>query len=142
MIRTAQGSHLRAALLAMAMLAAALVALAGARLAQAAFPDEALPDGHGPIAFEKDGDIWVATKMHLANLTPDTPHSSEVEPAVSPDGRWPTCSPARRSKSPKIGWPTISPPGHPTVIGSATNRPTTPPLHTRASSWQTSRASE
>jgi tricorn protease len=89
MIRTAaHDSHLRAALLAMAMLAAALVALASARPAQAALPDEAFPNGHGPIAFEKDGDIWVATRMHLANLTPNTADSKEVDPAVSPDGRY------------------------------------------------------
>jgi WD40-like Beta Propeller Repeat len=69
------------------MLATTLVALAGARPAQAAFPDEALPVNHGPIAFEKDGDIWAVTRMRLANLTPNTPDSNEVGPAVSPDDR-------------------------------------------------------
>ena len=72
----------------LAVLVAVLMALADARPAQAAFPDEAFPDGHGPIAFEKNGDIWVASKMHLANLTPNTPDSKEVDPAVSPDGRY------------------------------------------------------
>jgi len=72
----------------MAVLAAVVVALAGARPAQAAFPDEAFPAGHGSIAFEKDGDIWVASKMHLAKLTPNTPNSNEVGPVVSPDGRY------------------------------------------------------
>ena len=88
MISTAHDSRLRAALLAMAVLAAVVVPLAGARPAQAVFPDEAFPAGHGPIAFEKDGDIWVASKMHLANLTPNTADSKEVDPAVSPDGRY------------------------------------------------------
>jgi WD40-like Beta Propeller Repeat len=88
MFRTTHGDHLRATLLAMAMLAATLVALAGAKPAHAAFPDEAFPDAHNPVGFEKDGDIWVATKMHLANLTPDTAAYTDVEPAVSPDGRY------------------------------------------------------
>ena len=52
------------------MLLAAIVALAGAKPAETAFPEEAFPSNHSPIAFEKDGDIWVASKMHLANLTP------------------------------------------------------------------------
>jgi hypothetical protein len=88
MIGTAHDSNLRAALIVMAMLAAAMVALAGAKPAQAAFLDEVFPDGHGPIAFEKEGDIWVATRMHLANLTPDTANSREVDPAGSLDGRY------------------------------------------------------
>jgi tricorn protease len=72
----------------MAMLAATLVALAGAKPAQAAFLDEAFPDGHDPTAFEKDGDIWVATKMHLTNLTLNAAAFIDVDPAVSPDGRY------------------------------------------------------
>ena len=89
MIRTAaHDSHFRAALLAMAVLVAVMVALASARPAQAALPEEAFPDGHGPIAFVKDGDIWVASRMHLANLTPNTADSKEVDPAVSPDGSY------------------------------------------------------
>jgi tricorn protease len=87
MISTAHDSRLRAALLAMAVLVAVMVAMAGARPAQAAFPDEAFPAAHGPIAFAKGGDIWVASRMHLANLTPNTADSTEVDPVVSPDGR-------------------------------------------------------
>ena len=70
----------------MAMLAAMLVALAGAKPAEAALAG--FPEGHGPIAFEKDGDIWVATKMHLANLTPNSATFIDVDPAVSPDGKY------------------------------------------------------
>ena len=62
-----------------------LAALVAAKPAEAALPDEAFPDGHGPIAFEKDGDIWVASKMHIGNLTPGTA-STETDPSVSPDG--------------------------------------------------------
>jgi dipeptidyl aminopeptidase/acylaminoacyl peptidase len=69
-----------------AMLAVVLVALAGAKPAQAAFAE--FPQGDGPIAFERDGDIWVASIMHLANLTPTTSDSNEVDPSVSPDGRY------------------------------------------------------
>jgi tricorn protease len=87
MIRTTRVDHLRVGLLKLAMFAA-LVAFAGVRPAQAAFPDEAFPDGHGPIAFENDGDIWVASKMHLANLTLDSTDSKEADPVVSPDGRY------------------------------------------------------
>jgi dipeptidyl aminopeptidase/acylaminoacyl peptidase len=87
MISTGHYSRLRAALLAMAVLVAVVVAMAGARPAQAAFPDEAFPAGHGPIAFAKGGDIWVASRMHLANLTLNTADSTEVDPVVSPDGR-------------------------------------------------------
>ncbi len=76
MFRTAAGDHLRVALVAMAVLAAVLVALAEAKFA-------GFPEGHDPIAFEKDGDIWVA-----ANLTPNTAHSNDVDPVVSPDGRY------------------------------------------------------
>jgi dipeptidyl aminopeptidase/acylaminoacyl peptidase len=32
--------------------------------------------------------FWVASIMHLANLTPNTAHSNDVDPAVSPDGRY------------------------------------------------------
>lgn len=73
-----------------AVLVALLMALAGARPAQAAFPDEALPVNHGPIAFEKDGDIWLVTRMRLANLTLNTPNSNEGAPVVSPDDRYVT----------------------------------------------------
>jgi len=62
-----------------------LAALVAAKPAEAALPDQAFPDGHGPIAFEKDGDIWVASKMHIGNLTPGTA-STETDPSVSPDG--------------------------------------------------------
>jgi hypothetical protein len=70
----------------MAGIVALLLTLAGAKPAEAALAG--FPEGHGPIAFEKDGDIWVATKMHLANLTPNTADSNDVDPAVSPDGRY------------------------------------------------------
>jgi hypothetical protein len=64
-----------------AVLVALLMVLAGPRLAQAAFPDEAFPVNHGPIAFEKDGDIWLVTRMRLANLTTNTPNSDEGPPS-------------------------------------------------------------
>lgn len=80
-------SHNLEATVAIALLAA-FVALVAAKPAQAAFPDQAFPDGHNPIAFENDGDIWVASKMHLANLTPGTADSNEADPSVSPDGRY------------------------------------------------------
>ena len=86
MTKTAHGNHLRIAV-AMAMLTAMLMALTGPKPAEAALPEAAFPSGHDPIAFEKDGDIWVASKIHLANLTPNTPDSSETDPSVSPDGR-------------------------------------------------------
>jgi hypothetical protein len=87
MNRAAHSNHLRGAAAAMAaMLAVVLVALAGAKPAEAAFAE--FPEGHGPIAFENDGDIWVASIMHLANLTPNTTDSKEVDPSVSPDGRY------------------------------------------------------
>ena len=72
----------------MVVVAAALMVLVAATPAQAAFPDETFPDGHNPVAFEKDGDIWVASKMHLANLTPGTADSDEADPSVSPDGAY------------------------------------------------------
>ena len=84
MTKTAHGSYLR--VVAMAMLAAVLMMLAGAEPAEAKFAG--FPEGHDPIAFEKDGDIWVASIMHLANLTPDTSDHLDVDPAVSPDGRY------------------------------------------------------
>src|SRR5829696_191764 len=40
-----------------------------------------------PKAFEKDGDIWLASKMHVANLTPNTTAFNDEDPSVSPDGR-------------------------------------------------------
>ena len=82
MTKTAHGNHLKLAAVAMAMLAAVLV---GAKPAEAAFAG--FPEGHGAIAFEKDGDIRVATKMHLANLTPNTAEFIDIDPAVSSDGR-------------------------------------------------------
>jgi hypothetical protein len=63
-----------------AVLVALLMTLAGARPAQAAFPKEALPVNHNPIAFEKDGDIWLVTRMRLANLTPNLPNSYQGGP--------------------------------------------------------------
>ena len=83
MIKTAYGNALR--MVAMAMLATTLVALAGAKPAEAAFAG--FPEGHVPIAFENEGDIWVASKMHLVNLTPNTATFNDVDPVVSPDGR-------------------------------------------------------
>jgi dipeptidyl aminopeptidase/acylaminoacyl peptidase len=70
----------------MAAMVALLLTLATAKPAEAAFAG--FPNGRGPIAFEKEGDIWVATKMHLANLTPNTAAYADVDPAVSPDGRY------------------------------------------------------
>jgi hypothetical protein len=64
---------------------ALLLTLAGAKPAEAEFAE--FPEGHGPIAFENDGDIWVVSLMHLENLTPNTTDSNEVDPSVSPDGR-------------------------------------------------------
>lgn len=84
MTKTAHSNYLR--VIAMAMLAAVLVMFLVAKPAQAAFAE--FPEGHGPIAFENDGDIWVASVMHLANLTPDTAAYNDVDPAVSPDGRY------------------------------------------------------
>src|SRR3712207_8993208 len=72
---------------AMAVFVVLVVAMVAAKPAGAALPDEAFPNGHGLIAFEKDGDVWVASKTHLANLTPDTADSTELDAAVSPDGR-------------------------------------------------------
>jgi tricorn protease len=86
MIRKAHDAHLRGALVAMAMLAATLVALVGAKLAEA--KSASFPEGHDPIAFEHEEDIWVASIMHLVNLTPNTAHSREVDPVVSPDGKY------------------------------------------------------
>ena len=87
MNRSAHNNQLRGAAAAMAaMLAVGLVALAGAKPAEAACAKFA--EGHGPIAFENDGDIWMANVKHLANLTPDTAAHNEVDPAVSPDGRY------------------------------------------------------
>ncbi len=86
MLRTALGDHFRVALVAMAVLAAVLVALGEAKPAEAKFAG--FREGHDPIAFESDGDIWLASIMHLANLTPNTAHSNDVDPVVSPDGRY------------------------------------------------------
>ena len=85
MTKTAHSNYLRLAAMAMAMLAAVLMALAGAKPAEAALAW--YPEGHGPIAFEKEGDIWVASIMHLTNLTPDTAAYNDVDPVVAPDGR-------------------------------------------------------
>ena len=86
MIRTAHDSHLRVALIAMAMFAATLVALVGAKSAEA--KSACFAEGHDPIALEHEGDIWVASIMQLVNLTPNTAHSREVDPVVSPDGKY------------------------------------------------------
>ena len=64
-IRTAHDGHLRVALIAMAMLAATLVGLVGAKPAEA--KSACFPEGHDPIAFEHEGDIWVASIMQLVN---------------------------------------------------------------------------
>jgi WD40 repeat protein len=69
----------------MVVIVALLLALPGEKPAEAALAG--FPEGHDPIAFEKDGDIWVASKMHLENLTPNTAAYSDVDPMVSPDGR-------------------------------------------------------
>ncbi len=69
----------------MVVIVALMLALPGAKPAEASLAG--FPEGHDPIAFEKDGDIWVATKMGLANLTPNTTAYSDVDPVVSPDGR-------------------------------------------------------
>ena len=86
MIRTAHDSHLRVALIAMAMFAATLVALVGAKSAEA--KSACFAEGHDPIAFEYEGDIWVESIMQLVNLTPNTAHYREVDPVVSPDGKY------------------------------------------------------
>jgi hypothetical protein len=41
---------------------------------------------HASKAFEEDRDIWLASKNHLANLTPNTA-SNDEDPSISPDGR-------------------------------------------------------
>jgi hypothetical protein len=70
----------------MVVIVALLLALPGAKPAEAKFAG--FPEGHDPIAFEEDGDIWVASMMHLENLTPNTSAYLDVDPAVSPDGRY------------------------------------------------------
>jgi dipeptidyl aminopeptidase/acylaminoacyl peptidase len=85
MTKTAYSNFLRMAAVAMAMLAVVLVALAVAKPAEETLTQSS--KGHPPIAFEEEGDIWVATRMHPANLTPDTASYNDVDPAVSPDGR-------------------------------------------------------
>jgi dipeptidyl aminopeptidase/acylaminoacyl peptidase len=83
--KAAHGSYL--GVVSMIMLVAMVVMmLVGVKPAEAAFAD--FPEGQGPIAFEKDGDIWVASIAHLANLTPKTADSNDLDPAVSPDGRY------------------------------------------------------
>jgi Tol biopolymer transport system component len=47
-----------------------------------------LSRGHDPIAFEHGEDIWVASIMHLVNLTPNSAHSREVDPIGFPDGKY------------------------------------------------------
>jgi tricorn protease len=84
MTNTAYRNYLR--VIAIAMLAATLVALAGAKPAEAKYA--CFPEGHDPIAFKHEGDIWVASIMHLANLTSNAADSREVDPAVSPNGRY------------------------------------------------------
>jgi hypothetical protein len=84
--RTAHDAHLRVTLIAMAMFAATLVALVGAKSAEA--KSACFAEGHDPIALEHEGDIWVASIMKLVNLTPNTAHSREVDPVVSPDGKY------------------------------------------------------
>jgi WD40-like Beta Propeller Repeat len=68
------------------LIVALLLTLATAKPAEAKFAG--FPEGHAPIAFERAGDIWVASMMRLQNLTPNTAHSNDVDPVVSPDGRY------------------------------------------------------
>jgi dipeptidyl aminopeptidase/acylaminoacyl peptidase len=42
---------------------------------------------YAPRAFEKEGDVWVASKIHVANLTPNTTASNDEDPSMSPDGK-------------------------------------------------------
>ena len=70
----------------MAVILTLLLTLATAKPAEAKLAG--FPEGHAPIALERDGDIWVASIMHLANLTPNTSAHLDVDPAVSPDGRY------------------------------------------------------
>jgi Tol biopolymer transport system component len=70
----------------MIMLVAIVMMLVGVKPAEAKFAD--FPEGQGPVAFENDGDVWVASIMHLENLTTNTAHSNDLHPAVSPDGRY------------------------------------------------------
>jgi WD40-like Beta Propeller Repeat len=84
MTKTARGNYL--GVVAMAMLAAVLMMLAGAKPAEAKVAG--FPEGHDPIAFEKEVDIWVASIMHLENLTPKTSAYLDVDPAVSHNGRY------------------------------------------------------
>jgi dipeptidyl aminopeptidase/acylaminoacyl peptidase len=76
--------QLASAVVLMAGIVTLLLIAATAKPAEAAFAG--YPEGHGPIAFEDDGDIWVASIMHLENLTPNTSAYLDVDPAVSPDG--------------------------------------------------------
>ena len=85
MTKTAYGNYFKMVVVAVAVLAVMLVVLARAKPAEETLAES--PRGHIPIAFEEEGDIWVATKMRPANLTPDTANSNDVEPSVSPDGR-------------------------------------------------------
>ena len=88
MIRTAaHDSHLRAGPPAMAMPAAGVGGLSECETGTGGAPDEAFPNGHGPIAFEKDGDIWAATRTHPAHVLPTELTPRKWDPAVSPDGR-------------------------------------------------------
>jgi dipeptidyl aminopeptidase/acylaminoacyl peptidase len=85
MTKTARGMYFMLAAIAMVLLALVFVVLARAKPAEDA---QAGSQGeHALIAFEEVGDIWVVTKMHPANLTPDTASYNDVDPAVSPDGR-------------------------------------------------------
>jgi dipeptidyl aminopeptidase/acylaminoacyl peptidase len=84
MTKTAHSNYL--GVVTMTMLAAVLMMLAGTKPAEAKVAG--FPEGDDPIAFGKEGDIWVASIMHLENLTPDTAAYSDVDPSVSPDGRY------------------------------------------------------
>jgi dipeptidyl aminopeptidase/acylaminoacyl peptidase len=91
MNRSAHSNHLRGAAAAMAaMLAVVLVAVlvAPVKAKPAGAASAKFLEAHGPIAFERDGDIWVATMMDVANLTPKTAAFTDTDPAVSPDGKY------------------------------------------------------
>jgi dipeptidyl aminopeptidase/acylaminoacyl peptidase len=96
MNKTIGGHYIRpkvvTALLALLLLLALVVAVESARTtfpgAKGKEPQQvASSERYVPKAFEKDGDIWLASKMHVANLTPNTTAFNDEDPSVSPDGR-------------------------------------------------------
>jgi Tol biopolymer transport system component len=83
--------HLRVvATMAAVALAALLLALVGSGPADAAFQGQ-----NGDIVFQRDGNIWLMGPRGVSapsntistNLTPNTPSSQDVDPAMSPNGR-------------------------------------------------------